>query len=40
VRQFHARHRLAIWFIVVALVVAVWVVFFFAGHGTVSGGSS
>jgi hypothetical protein len=39
VRRFHARHRVAIWLIVVALVVAAWVVFLYAGHGTVSGGS-
>jgi hypothetical protein len=31
---------MAFWLVVVALVVAVWIVFFFAGHGTVSGGSS
>jgi Ni,Fe-hydrogenase I cytochrome b subunit len=40
VKRFHARHRIAFWLIVVAVVVAVWVVFFFSGHGTVSGGSS
>lgn len=39
-RRFHARHRVAFWLIVVALVVAVWIVVFFAGHGAVSGGSS
>lgn len=39
-RQFYARHRLAVWLIVVALVVTVWLVLFVAGHGSVSGGSS
>ena len=39
-RQFHARHRLAFWLIVIALLVALWVVLFIAGHGSVSGGSS
>jgi hypothetical protein len=39
VRRFHARHRVAFWLVVVALVAAVWIVLFFAGHGSVSGGS-
>ncbi|HEX6763265.1 MAG TPA: hypothetical protein VF094_10750 [Gaiellaceae bacterium] len=40
IREFHARHRLAFWLIVIALIVVVWAVFFLAGHGSVSGGSS
>jgi hypothetical protein len=40
VRRFVANHRVAFWLIVVALAVAVWLVFFVAGHGSVSGGSS
>ncbi|HEY7396672.1 MAG TPA: hypothetical protein VH538_00100 [Gaiellaceae bacterium] len=40
IREFHARHRLAFWLLVVALLVVVWVVLFVAGHGAVSGGSS
>ena len=39
-RQFVARHRVAVWLIVIALVVAIWAIFFVAGHGSVSGGSS
>ena len=39
-RRFVAGHRLAFWLILVALAVALWVVFFVAGHGSVSGGSS
>ncbi len=39
-RRFHARHRLAFWLIVVTLLAALWVVLFYAGHGSVSGGSS
>jgi hypothetical protein len=40
VRRFVANHRLAVWLIVVALAVVLWLVFFVAGHGSVSGGSS
>jgi hypothetical protein len=40
VRRFHARHPLAFWLIVITLLVALWVVLFYAGHGSVSGGSS
>ena len=39
-RQFVARHSVAFWLIVIALVVAIWAIFFVAGHGNVSGGSS
>lgn len=39
-RQFVARHRVAFCLIVIALVVAIWAIFFVAGHGSVSGGSS
>ncbi|HST17532.1 MAG TPA: hypothetical protein VLK36_07665 [Gaiellaceae bacterium] len=39
-RRFVARHRLAFWLVVIALVVVIWVVFFVAGHGSISGGSS
>jgi len=39
VRRLVSRHPLAFWLIVVALAVLVWVVFFVAGHGSVSGGS-
>ena len=39
-RQFVARHRVAFWLIVIALLVAIWAIFFVAGHGSVSGGSS
>jgi len=39
-RQFVSRHRLAFWLVVIALVVFIWTVFFVAGHGSVSGGSS
>jgi hypothetical protein len=40
VRQFYARHRLAFWLLVVALLIILWAVLFLAGHGSVSGGSS
>jgi len=40
VRRLVARHRVAFWLIVVALALVIWVVFFVAGHGSVSGGSS
>ena len=39
-REFAARHRLALWILLVAVVVALFVVFFVAGHGALSGGSS
>ena len=39
-RRFVANHRLAFSLIVVALAVALWVILFVAGHGSVSGGSS
>ena len=39
-REFAARYRLALWILLAALVVALFVVFFLAGHGGVSGGSS
>jgi len=39
-RQFVTRHRLAFWLIVIAVVVVIWAVFFVAGHGSISGGSS
>jgi hypothetical protein len=40
VREFHLGRRLVFWLIVVAVVVALFVVFFVSGHGGVSGGSS
>jgi len=41
VRRFAMRHRLALWLIVLAVVaVALFVVFFVAGQGGVSGGAS
>jgi hypothetical protein len=39
VRRLVTRHPVAFWLVVVALAVLVWVVFFVAGHGSVSGGS-
>ena len=39
-RRLVTRHPVACWLVVVALAVLVWVVFFVAGHGSVSGGSS
>jgi len=40
VREFATRHRLALWIVLVAVVVALFVVLFISGHGGVSGGSS
>jgi hypothetical protein len=40
VRPFVSRHRVAFWLVVIAVVVAIWAIFFVAGHGSVSGGSS
>jgi hypothetical protein len=40
VRRFVANHRLAFWLVVVALAIVVWILFFVAGHGSVSGGSN
>ena len=39
-REFAARHRLALWLLLAALVVGLFVVFFLAGHGALSGGAS
>lgn len=39
-RNFLTRHRLAVWLLAVVLLVVLFVVFFLAGHGGVSGGSS
>jgi len=39
-RQFVGRHRLAFWLLVMAVIVVIWFVFFVAGHGSISGGSS
>jgi hypothetical protein len=40
VRDLLARHRLALWLFAAVVLVVLFVVFFLAGHGTVSGGSS
>jgi hypothetical protein len=40
VRDLLARHRLAFWSLVAVVLVVLFVVFFLAGHGDVSGGSS
>jgi hypothetical protein len=40
VRDLLARHRLAFWLLVGVILVLLFVVFFLAGHGSVSGGSS
>jgi hypothetical protein len=39
-RRLVARHPVAFWLVVVAVAVVIWIVFFVAGHGSVSGGSS
>ena len=39
-RNFLTRHRLAFWLLAVVVLVGLFVVFFLAGHGGVSGGSS
>ena len=38
--NFLARHRLTFWLLAVVVLVVLFVVFFIAGHGGVSGGSS
>jgi hypothetical protein len=40
VRDLFARHRLAFWLLAVTVLVLLFVVFFLAGQGAVSGGSS
>ncbi len=39
-RDLLARHRLAFWLLAAMVLILLFVVFFLAGHGSVSGGSS